>query len=83
MVRFKTGRTADGITCLRQAIILHPNGNVYHFALGMMLKTQGDLAGAIGEFKTELAYNPGQQAAAEQVNEIERQLAPHPQIGTP
>jgi len=83
MVRFKTGRTADGITCLRQAITLHPNGNVYHFALGMMLKTQGDLAGAIEEFKTELAYNPGQQAAAEQVNEIERQLATHPQTGRP
>jgi len=83
MIRFKTGRTADAITCLRQAIALRPNGYVYHFALGVMLKTQGDLGGALQEFKTELANNPKQQTAAEQVNEIEGQLEAHPQSGKP
>ena len=49
-------------------------GYAYHFALGVMLKTQGDLAGALREFKEELANNPGEQAAAAQVKEIENQV---------
>jgi tetratricopeptide (TPR) repeat protein len=73
MTRFKSGRTADAITCLRQAIAINPKGFVYHLALGVMLKSQGDLAGALQEFKTELEDNPGEQAAAAQVNEIESQ----------
>jgi len=39
-----------------------------------MLKTQGDLTGALQEFKVELANNPGQKAAVGQVQEIENQL---------
>ena len=74
MTRFKSGRTPDAITCLRQAITINPNGFVYHLALGVMLKTQGDLAGALQEFKMELANNPGEQAAAAQVNDIESQI---------
>ena len=43
-----------------------------------MLKTQGDLTGALQEFKEELANNPGEPGAAAQVKEIESQLpAPH------
>jgi Tfp pilus assembly protein PilF len=83
MIRFKTGRTADAIACLRQAIALQPNGFVYHFALGVMLKTQGDLPGALAEFKAELANNPTEQRAAQQVNEIEGQLAAQPQAKRP
>ena len=63
---------------MRQAIAIRPNGFVYHFALGMMLKTQGDLTGALQEFKEELANNPGEQAAAAQAKEIENQLQAHP-----
>ena len=43
-----------------------------------MLKTQGDVAGALREFKTELANYPTEQTAIEQVAEIEKQLAVHP-----
>ena len=73
MTRFKSSRTPDAISCLRQAIAINPKGFVYHLALGVMLKSQGDLAGALQEFKTELEDNPGEQAAAAQVNEIESQ----------
>jgi tetratricopeptide (TPR) repeat protein len=83
MIRFKTDRTANAIECLRQAIALRPTGFAYHLALGLMLKTQGDMAGALQEFKAELANNPQQQAAIEQVNEIEGKLAVHPQTGKP
>jgi len=81
VIRFKTRRTADAIACLRQAIAIRPNGNIYHFALGIMLKSQGDLTDALEEFKAELPINPSQQAAAEQVKEIEGQLAARAQAG--
>jgi hypothetical protein len=83
MTRFKSGRTAEAIACEHRAIAIRPNGFVYHFALGMMLKTQGDLTGALQEFKEELANNPGEQAAAAQAKEIENQLQAHPGTGRP
>ena len=39
-----------------------------------MLKSQGDIPGALREFKEELAVNPEQQAAVAQIKEIEKQL---------
>ncbi|HXW15598.1 MAG TPA: tetratricopeptide repeat protein [Terriglobia bacterium] len=73
MTRFKSGRTPEAIATMRQAIAIRPDGYAYHFALGVMLKTQGDLAGALREFKAELANNPGEQGAAAQINAIENQ----------
>jgi 4-amino-4-deoxy-L-arabinose transferase-like glycosyltransferase len=83
MTRFKSGRTAEAITSVRQAIAIRPMGFAYHFALGVMLKTQGDLTGALREFRVELANNPGEKAAAAQVREIESQLQAHPGSGRP
>ncbi len=86
MTRFKSGRTAEAIACLRQAMAIHPNGFVYHLALGVMLKTQGDLTGALQEFKEELANNPGEQGAAAQVRRLrancQRRTEPRPRHGT-
>ncbi len=83
MTRFKSRRTAEAIACVRQAIAICPNGFAYHFALGVMLRTQGDLTGALREFKEELANNPGEQGAEAQVKEIESQLQAHPATGRP
>jgi len=83
MTRFKSGRTAEAIDTVRVAIAIRPTGFGYHFALGMMLKTQGDLPGALREFKAELANYPGQQAAAAQVREIESKLQAPPATGQP
>ena len=83
MTRFKSGRTAEAIDTVRVAIAIRPTGFGYHFALGMMLKTQGDLPGAVREFETELANYPGQQAAAAQVREIESQLKAQPAPSRP
>jgi tetratricopeptide (TPR) repeat protein len=83
MTRFKSGRTAEAIASVRQAIAIRPMGFAYHFALGVMLKTQGDLTGALREFKLELANNPGEQAATAQVREVESQLQAHSGSGRP
>ncbi len=74
LTRFKMGRTGEAITAVQHAIAMRPNGYGYHFALGVMLNTQGDLNGALPEFQAELANNPGEQAAAEQIKEIEMKL---------
>ncbi len=71
MAQFKSGRTGEAIACLRHAIAIHPGGFAYHLALGMMLKTQGDLTGAVQEFKAELANTPGEPAATAQIEAIE------------
>jgi len=78
MTWFKAGRTDQAIASVRQAIAIDPAGFAYHFALGVMLKARGDLGGALQEFKEELAVNPRQQAAAAQIQEIEKQA---PQSG--
>jgi tetratricopeptide (TPR) repeat protein len=83
MTRFKSGRTAEAINSVRLAIAIRPMGFAYHFALGVMLKGQGDLRGALREFKVELANNPGEQAAAAQVREVESQLQAEPGTGRP
>jgi len=83
MTRFKSGHTPEAMDCVRQAIALRPNGFAYHLALGVMLKTQGDRTGALQEFKEELANNPGEQAAAAQVKEMEGQLPAPPGSGNP
>jgi hypothetical protein len=59
---------------MRQAIQIWPTGKGYHFALGMMLKTRGDLRAALNEFEIELVNFPSETAAREQVTEIEERL---------
>jgi hypothetical protein len=68
---------------VRQAIAIRPNGFAYHFALGVMLKTQGDLVGALRELREELENYPGEQSAAAQMMEIENQLQARPQSTRP
>ncbi len=74
MALLKSGHADEAIASVRRAIALNPMGFAYHFALGVMLKAQGDFGGALREFKAELAVNPAQQAAATQIQEIQKQL---------
>ncbi len=64
------GNLEEAKAALRQALRLQPNGLGIHFALGMVLKLQGNLHDAAEEFKAELAVNPGEQAAIQQLTEI-------------
>jgi tetratricopeptide (TPR) repeat protein len=74
MTWFKAGQPHRAIASVQHAIAINHRGFAYHFALGVMLKTQGDLTGALREFKEELAVDPEQQAVAAQVKEIEDRL---------
>jgi hypothetical protein len=56
----------------RRAIHLDPSGLAYHLALGLMLRQDGNLAGALRQFQLELAYHPHEKVAAQQIRLIER-----------
>ena len=73
LIRLQAGRAADAEAEFRRALALQPNGRGYHFALGMALKTQGALPEARREFELELTSNPGEQAARDQIVEIDSQ----------
>jgi Flp pilus assembly protein TadD len=60
---------------LRRAIGLAPKAPNYHFALGMVLKVKGNRQGALAEFARELEVNPAHQAAVQQAEEIQREIA--------
>jgi lipoprotein NlpI len=68
------GRHAKAAADIRRALAISPDTDNYHFALGMVLKLQGDLQGAREEFQAELALNPKHSAAREQVTEIDTDL---------
>jgi hypothetical protein len=71
LTRFRMNRVEEAETAIRQAIQIRPNGHGYHFALGMVLKSRGELRGALDEFRVEMANSPTETAAREQVMEIE------------
>lgn len=71
----KMNRLAEAEANLRCAIHLAPAAPNYHFALGIILKLQGNWAGALAEFTQELELNPTHQAAAQQVEELKKQVA--------
>ncbi len=74
LTRFKLGRLDEAATALRQAIQIRPDARGCHFALGVVLKMQGNLAGALEEFKAELVNNPKEQAARDQMAEVEARM---------
>ena len=67
-------KAAETEAAIRQAIQIRPDAYGYHFALGIVLRSRGDLKNALAEFRTELARYPTEQAAHQQVAEIEQRL---------
>jgi len=78
LAEFKLGRVPEAEAALRRAIQIRPGGYAYHFALGVVLKTRGDLADALDQFRMELVNNPQQPAARQQIEEIEARLRKQP-----
>ena len=72
--RMEMGRLQDAAIAIRHAIELKPEASTYHYELGALLKKQGDLTGALNEFRAELKADPQNQEAIEQIVEIEERL---------
>jgi tetratricopeptide (TPR) repeat protein len=67
MTYYRTNRSPLAMEYVRRAIALKPNGAGYHFALAVMLKESGDLAGARAEFEAELKRDPNHQPTLAQL----------------
>ncbi|HKO04447.1 MAG TPA: tetratricopeptide repeat protein, partial [Candidatus Acidoferrales bacterium] len=76
MTYYHTNRLPEAIESVRKAIALKPSGHGFHFALGVMLKQSGDLAGARAEFAAELKRDPNHQPTLQQLSELEQHPAP-------
>jgi tetratricopeptide (TPR) repeat protein len=73
------GRDQEAEAAIRRAIQIRPDGYGYHFALGVVLKTRGDLSAALEQFRAELASYPQQWAARQQVAEIQARMEQRPE----
>ena len=74
LTRMKGGHLDQAVLLIRRAIAMRPDAVGYHYALGAVLKKQGDLPGALQEFNAELVNNPAQGAAKQQITDIEGKL---------
>lgn len=63
----KLGRLEQASRAVRHAIRLQPDGFAYHFAMGMILKLEGNPQGALQEFRKELENVPGETGAQQQI----------------
>ena len=74
LTELRKGKVDDAEELIHRAVKLNPNAPGVHFARGIALKLQGDLKSAREEFTQELALDPGEQSAKEQIAEIDRNL---------
>lgn len=68
------GRAAEAAALMRRAREIQPDGASSYMALGVVLKSQGDLEGALKEFQTALSKEPGRTSAREQIAELEADI---------
>jgi Flp pilus assembly protein TadD len=60
---------------VQRAVTIRPDADHYHFALGVIFKLQGNLPGALSEFRQEMDLAPENTSARQQAQEIEAAMA--------
>ena len=60
---------------VQRAVIIRPDADHYHFALGIIFKLQGNLPGALSEFRQEMDLATDKTAARQQAEEVEAAMA--------
>ncbi|HKO04448.1 MAG TPA: tetratricopeptide repeat protein [Candidatus Acidoferrales bacterium] len=76
MTYYHTDRLPEAMEYVRKAIALQPAGPGYHFALAIMLKQSGDVAGARAEFEAELKRDPNHQPTLDQLRLLDHPAPP-------
>ncbi len=61
---------------IQRAVTIRPDADNYHFALGVIFKVEGNLPGALSEFRQEMEISPNNAAAREQAQEVEATMTP-------
>lgn len=71
LTELKLGDVNAAAADVQRAVIIRPDADNYHFALGVIFRLQGNLPGALSEFHQEMELNPANTSAREQAQEIE------------
>jgi tetratricopeptide (TPR) repeat protein len=71
LTKLKLGDVNAAAANVQRAVIIRPDADNYHFALGVIFKLQGNLTGALSEFHQEMELNPENASARQQAEEIE------------
>ena len=71
MTYFNDRRVPEAMDCIRKAIALKPNNVDYHFALAIMLRQSGDVAGARAEFQEVLKRDPSHRPTLSQLHSLD------------
>jgi tetratricopeptide (TPR) repeat protein len=71
LTKLKMGDINAAAANVQRAVIIRPDADNYHFALGVIMKLQGNLTGALSEFHQEMEINPENASARQQAEEIE------------
>ena len=67
---WRQGRAEEAVPYLEQAIQIRPQAPGYHFALGMIRRTQNNIPAAKAELSLELQYNPENVVARQQLQSL-------------
>jgi tetratricopeptide (TPR) repeat protein len=79
LTKLKKGDINSAAADVQRAIAIRPDAVHYHFAMGVILKLQGNLPGALSEFHQEMDLDPDDASAREQAREIEAGQSAAPQ----
>ena len=71
LTKLKLGDVNAAAANVQRAVMIRPDADHYHFALGVILKLQGNLPAALSEFHQELDLDPNNASARQQAEEIE------------
>jgi Flp pilus assembly protein TadD len=74
MTQLRLNQLDEAERAIRHAIAIREGAYGYHFALGMVLKLKGNLAGARAEFNREVERHPQNVEAVTQLNELNQEL---------
>ena len=72
VVQLHEGKLDEAIVNARRAVQLNPKGEGYHYTLGVLLEAKGLKRQAADQLALELAHNPGNAQAAQQLRTIEQ-----------
>ena len=66
LTKLKMGDINAAAANVQRAVIIRPDADHYHFALGVIFKLQGNLPGALSEFHQEMDLDPNNTSARQQ-----------------
>jgi len=75
LTKLKLGDIDAAAANVQRAVIIRPDAEHYHFALGVIFRLQGNLPGALSEFRQEIDLDPRNDSARQQAKEIEAALS--------